>query len=115
MRSASACASNVPFDFVCGMLGDYMRHRPFPKMAGDSDRAERASPGGTWLALEKIHGAQLVIGVDESGVQFGKRKAWLADDEPFFGWQLVRRELADAARAMHAETGASLLLYGELF
>ena len=57
----------------------------FPKMPcrGESD-------GPVWVALEKIHGAQLVIDVDADDVRFGKRKEWLADGDPFFGWQLLR-------------------------
>jgi hypothetical protein len=84
---------------------------PFPKMPcrGESDAA-------VWVALEKIHGAQLVADVDARGVRFAKRKAWLRDDEPFFGWQLLRGPLLDAARAAFARVGAPrLVLYGELF
>lgn len=88
-----------------------MEFLPFPKMPclGASDAA-------TWVALEKIHGAQLVIGVDAAGVRFGKRKEWLRDEDPFFGWQLLRASLRDAARAVLAAVGAErVVLYGELF
>jgi Rnl2 family RNA ligase len=83
----------------------------FPKMPcrGESNAA-------AWVALEKIHGAQLVIDVDADTVRFAKRKAWLREDEPFFGWQLMRASLRDAARAAFARVGAPrLVLYGELF
>jgi hypothetical protein len=83
----------------------------FPKMPcrGTSDAA-------VWVALEKIHGAQLVMDVDARGVRFAKRKAWLREDEPFFGWQLLRGPLRDVARAAFARVGAPrLVLYGELF
>lgn len=92
-----------------------MRHRAYGKVAG-SGPAPEAAVGGTWVALEKVHGAQLQVAVGGGEVRFGKRKAWLADDDPFFGWQLVRAELADAARAVAAAVGAPVVvLYGELF
>mgnify|MGYP002777944177 CR=1 FL=1 len=92
-----------------------MRHRPFAKIAGPGDPLG-VVPGGPWVALEKIHGAQMVVGVHGDLLRFGKRKAWLADDDPFFGWQLVRATLGDLARAAARRLGAPLVhLYGELF
>ncbi|XXX78339.1 RNA ligase family protein [Sorangium sp. So ce134] len=88
-----------------------MEFLPCPKMP-----CLGASDAPTWVALEKIHGAQLAIGVDAAGVRFGKRKEWLRDEDPFFGWQLLRASLRDAARAAFAAVGAErLVLYGELF
>ncbi len=75
----------------------------------------KASTAGLWVAQEKIHGAQLVIGVEGGQAFFGKRKAWLADDEPFFGWQLLRGALTEAALAIRAALGEDAFLYGELF
>ena len=84
---------------------------PFPKMP-----CKGASDAPFWVALEKIHGAQLVVDVDADGPRFAKRKAWLRDDEPFFGWQLLRADLLESARAAFARAGAPrLVLYGELF
>lgn len=92
-----------------------MRHRPFAKIAGPGDPLG-AVPGGPWVALEKIHGAQMVVAVRGDDVRFGKRKAWLADDDPFFGWQLVRQPLGELARAAARRLGAPLVVfYGELF
>jgi Rnl2 family RNA ligase len=74
------------------------------------------SAGTIWVELEKIHGAQLVIDIDEDGVRFGKRKGWLQEDEPFFGWQLLRGSLREATREAYGRVGAArLVLYGELF
>jgi Rnl2 family RNA ligase len=86
----------------------------FPKIP--TSRCD-ASSSDEWVASEKIHGAQLVIGVDEAQVRIGKRKAWLEADEPFFGWQLLRPVLQNAARALHRTLGGSgeLWIYGELF
>ena len=69
------------------------------------------------MAMEKLHGAQLVVGCDGRQVRIGKRKAWLENDEPFFGWQLLRSRLQESALAMHRELGAPRLirLFGELF
>jgi hypothetical protein len=69
-----------------------------------------------WVATEEIHGAQLVLATDGSSVAIGKRKAWLREDEAFFGWQLLRAELERGIRALHEAQGRtrSLYLYGEL-
>ena len=83
----------------------------FPKMP-----CKGAGDAALWVALEKIHGAQLVVDVDATSVRFAKRKAWLSDDEPFFGWQLLRSGLRDSARAAFERVGAErLVLYGELY
>ena len=47
---------------------------------------------------------------------FGKRKAWLTHDEPFFGWQLVRAPLTAAIEAARRRLAAhTVVLYGELY
>jgi len=86
----------------------------FPKIA-----AGRVDTTGydDWVATEKIHGAQVVVGVDERGVRIGKRKGWLEPDEPFFAWQMLRPTLEAAGHAVHAALGTSgrTWIYGELF
>lgn len=95
--------------------GPVVRHRAFGKIAGPGE-ALGLVPGGPWVALEKIHGAQMMIAVQGPEIRFGKRKAWLDEDEPFFGWQLVRAGLAERARAAARAIGApQVVLYGELF
>lgn len=93
-----------------------MEHCPYPKIPARAD-GSRPAPGGQWTATEKIHGAQLVIVTDGAAVRFGKRKAWLAHDEPFFGWQLLRAELDAAARAIQRALAPQgiVRLYGEIF
>ncbi|NOK19597.1 RNA ligase family protein [Corallococcus carmarthensis] len=94
-----------------------MRFRPFLKMSSAGDARGQASPSGSWVALEKLHGAQLVLGVQDGAVHFGKRKAWLEEGDSFFGWQLLRLSLSNAAlRAVRTlELGdARVYLYGEL-
>ncbi len=93
-----------------------MEHRAFPKIP--TKLADSLGGGGArWIATEKIHGAQLVLGCDGEVVAFGKRKAWLAADEPFFGWQMLRNELELAALAVHAALArpGTIYVYGELF
>ncbi|TDD10961.1 hypothetical protein E1294_45925 [Nonomuraea diastatica] len=70
---------------------------PFPKIPVASSAAVAAN--GIWIATEKIHGAQMVIAYDGRELRIGKRKAWLRGEEAFFGWQLLRGELEQAARA----------------
>ena len=87
-----------------------MKFRSYPRIGGNAE-----SMGGAWVATEKVHGANVVIGVDER-VQFGKRKEWLAPDAAFFGWQLIAPELTEKARAVAKAIGApQVMLYGELF
>ncbi len=92
-----------------------MQHRPFPKIPTTLKDVRAGS--AAWVATEKIHGAQLVIATDGRRVRFGKRKAWLEPDEPFFGWQMLRAELESRVRGIFSELGrgAELYLYGELF
>lgn len=93
-----------------------MRHRGFPKIAGAGESPGASPPGGVWVALEKIHGAQMVLAIAGEELQFGKRKAWLAHDDPFFGWQLLRAALTDAVTAAKRGLAAhTVVLYGELY
>jgi len=90
------------------MAGEFL---PFPMMPcrGSADAA-------AWVALEKIHGAHLLLDVDAKTVRFGKRKGWLEEDEPFFGWQLLRAGLRETAReAFDLVDARRVVLYGELF
>ena len=92
-----------------------MRFRPFGKIR---TKATRLPPGGPWVALEKVHGAQLVVGIDRTSgwARVGKRKAWLDDDAAFFGWQLLSTELLAAARGWARTLGVNqLVAYGELY
>jgi Rnl2 family RNA ligase len=89
-----------------------MHHLAYPKIPTVS---AGAAAGGAWIATEKIHGAQLVLGFDGREVSIGKRKAWLADDEPFFGWQLLRDRLHRTAEAALARGGTTVRVYGELY
>lgn len=93
-----------------------MHHRGFPKIAGPGEHPGAAPPGGPWVALEKLHGAQMVVAIAGDTVMFGKRKAWLRHDDPFFGWQLLRAPLTLAVQAAKDRLGAhTVVLYGELF
>lgn len=93
-----------------------MRHRGFPKIAGAGEQPGAPPPGGPWVALEKIHGAQMVVAIAGDELRFGKRKAWLAEDDPFFGWQLLRASLTAAARAAKERLARhTVALYGELY
>ncbi|MCP3099272.1 RNA ligase [Myxococcus sp. K15C18031901] len=94
------------------------RFRPYAKMPGAGDLKSQPSPGGPWIALEKLHGAQLVIAVRAGQVWFGKRKTWLAEEESFFGWQLLRAHLRSAAQRMAQALKPehrTVFFYGELF
>jgi Rnl2 family RNA ligase len=93
-----------------------VEHRPYPKIARRSDGSS-AAPAGTWVATEKLHGAQLVVATDGRCERFGKRKAWLAHDDAFFGWQLLRGDLASSVRAIRDALSRPRVVrvYGEIF
>lgn len=95
-----------------------MEHLPFPKISTTSPGGS-AADNGAWIAQEKIHGAQLVVGVSARETRIGKRKAWLEESDGFFGWQLLRADLSRIARAvfeaLRVDGGRELHLYGELF
>ncbi|MEV7013593.1 RNA ligase family protein [Streptosporangium sp. NPDC051022] len=91
-----------------------MRHLPYPKIPA-AERSGETVVGGPWTATEKVHGAQMVIAYDGRKLSVGKRKTWLRDDEPFFGWQLLRDGLARAAKAALSRGGAAVRVYGELY
>lgn len=89
-----------------------MRFRPYPKIP----LRPESTPGGNWVATEKIHGANFVIACDGQTVRFGKRKEWLQAETPFFGWQLLAHRLEAQIRALFVSVGApQLVAYGELF
>ncbi|HEU0033375.1 MAG TPA: RNA ligase family protein [Kofleriaceae bacterium] len=88
-----------------------MRFRTYPKIGGNAESA-----GGAWVATEKLHGANFVVGVAGDEVWFGKRKVWLVADDAFFGWQLIAPELGERARHVARAAGAAqVVCYGELF
>ncbi|MFO0604636.1 MAG: RNA ligase family protein [Polyangiales bacterium] len=91
-----------------------MEHRPYPRIHGAP--SEHAAPS-TWVATEKVHGANLVVATDGGAVRVGKRKAWLGDGDAFFGWQLLRPALAHAALALWRALDRPPLvrLHGELY
>jgi Rnl2 family RNA ligase len=89
-----------------------VKFRSYPKIG----TALTGAPGGPWVATEKIHGANFVLGVAGDVVRFGKRKDWLAPADAFFGWQLLAPELAEQARAIARAVGAAqVVCFGELF
>ncbi|MFT4622731.1 MAG: Rnl2 family RNA ligase [Myxococcota bacterium] len=89
-----------------------MAFRTYPKMGRS---VAHDATGGTWVATEKIHGAQLVAAVIGGEVRFGKRKDWLGD-APFFGWQLLAPGLIEPLRGVARALGAAeVWVYGELY
>jgi len=92
---------------------------PIPLLQYPKIHASRLSTASRddWVATEKVHGAQLVVGANVDEVRVGKRKAWLESDEPFFGWQMLRpllHSVAHSARRAMGSTG-DVWLYGGLF
>jgi Rnl2 family RNA ligase len=96
-----------------GNENERVEHLPYPKIPATLANAPSAGP---WIATEKIHGAQLAVAYDGQTLRVGKRKAWLRDDETFFGWQLLRAALLRTARsALEHGDATAVRLYGELY
>jgi Rnl2 family RNA ligase len=93
-----------------------MEFLSYPKISIHPNRNDDFK--GPWIAQEKIHGAQLVIGVTTDEIHFGKRKSWLRPNDSFFGWQIMRPELEVLARSLYQafcpSKKESLYIYGEL-
>ena len=88
---------------------------------GDDEAAFRASKRVEWIVTEKIHGANFCFVTDGERVRCAKRKAFLAEDEDFFGHRALLERLGGAitgvfARARAADDRVTLAyVYGELF
>ena len=93
-----------------------MDHRPFPKIP--TTLPDIGGAGPLWVATEKIHGAQLVVATDGEQVAFGKRKAWLGEDEPGRGRWYVKGAINDANGSITDESffsdGAEFYSWGEI-
>lgn len=75
----------------------------------------------TWVATEKIHGANFSLSFDGDQLRCAKRKAYLEDDQDFFGFETVRDaieakipKLFETLRISLPEL-VSITIYGELF
>lgn len=91
-----------------------VEHISYPRITTGGSVGSTAARGD-WVATEKIHGGQLVLGYDGGTLHVGKRKAWLRPDEAFFGWQLLRDRFQAAAEAALARGGAAVRIFGELY
>jgi Rnl2 family RNA ligase len=98
---------------------------PYPKITerieslGLDERAMRATRRVTFVAREKIHGANLALYTDGAEVRASRRKAWLDSPEDFFGCGSLLASLEALVRALHRALGLSsrarCVVYGELF
>jgi len=99
----------------------------YEKIAESPDRwrleetAYRRLRGAEWVVTEKVHGANFCLGVEGDIVRCANRREWLAEGDPFFGWQTVRDRLKAPVQELFARLCAErgeirrLLVYGELF
>ncbi|MDF1662120.1 MAG: RNA ligase family protein, partial [Planctomycetota bacterium] len=75
----------------------------------------------TWVATEKIHGANFSLSFDGAELRCAKRKALLEDGQDFFGFEGVRDKLQETIpslfKAVQTEIPelSSIAVYGELF
>ena len=89
---------------------------PFPKISSASSPSSADS--SKFIAQEKLHGAQLVVGINTKEIRFGKRKQWLELNDLFFGWKLIQTQVRSIAQRLFLEfdlpQGSTLYIYGEL-
>jgi Rnl2 family RNA ligase len=98
---------------------------PYPKITerieslGLDERAMRATRRATFVAREKIHGANLALYTDGDNVRASRRKAWLDSPEDFFACGPLLASLEAPVLALHRALGLSsralCVVYGELF
>ena len=96
---------------------------PYPKIvdriaawqADETDR--RMLDKHTWVASEKIHGANLCICTDGTEIAVAKRRAVLDVSDPFFGYRRAIAPLVPGVRALFRQLGnvTWAFIYGELF
>ncbi|WP_026411040.1 RNA ligase family protein [Actinomadura oligospora] len=88
-----------------------MSYPKIPQRFGDGPL-----PGGSWVAEEKVHGAQLVLLSDGRTTRAASRRGPLDEDqlETFFGAVRLWPVLATAAAAVARAAGQDVTLYGEL-
>ncbi|MBU52928.1 MAG: RNA ligase [Deltaproteobacteria bacterium] len=92
-----------------------------PKKWRLDEKETRALDKQTWVVTEKIHGAHFCFVIEEDDVSAAKRKAFLDQDDDFFGYEDVYLTYADACTELFAQWKrhhphtTRLYLYGELF
>jgi Rnl2 family RNA ligase len=105
-------------------MNDYL---PYEKIAESSEKWELTAADWKrlrrieWVVTEKIHGANFCFVVTAGGIRCANRKAFLQENDSFFGFATVCDDLTDNLRAAFAWTQRtepvveSIFLYGELF
>jgi Rnl2 family RNA ligase len=101
---------------------------PYEKIAeslaswlGDDEAAYRASSRVEWIVTEKIHGANFCFVTDGRAIRCAKRKAFLGDDDDFFGHRALAarhsKSVLDTFARAHGEDPRVqvVFIYGELF
>lgn len=101
---------------------------PYEKIAeslaawlGDDEAAYRAVSRSSWIVTEKIHGANFCLVTNGEAIRSAKRKAFLPDEEDFFGHRALVATLRPSVLGLHAEALAEdprialVYVYGELF
>lgn len=69
---------------------------------------------------EKIDGSNFQIEIKKNSVRYGKRTAWLSDDESFFDWQTIVRQtkvmkFIESVQNSIVNKTEQINIYGELF
>lgn len=80
---------------------------------------EEGLDGGTWIATNKIHGANFQVCADSTHVKFAKRSGFIEEKENFYGLHTslkpMKSFLVDRIKRMQNYFGATINVYFELF
>ena len=69
-----------------------------------------------WVAMEKVHGSNFAIYYNKGKINFSKRNSVLEDDEWFYNYHLIKKELINNTRKLASFLiSDTFIIYGELF
>lgn len=69
----------------------------------------------TWVAVNKLHGANFAVHASAEKVEFARRTDFLTADENFYGYQKAKPALIDIARSLQSHYGKNVTVFMELF
>lgn len=72
---------------------------------------------GSWIVTEKIHGANFSFWYDGTKFRMAKRTGWIADDENFFGIQVLKDYLIGCVKQLYGRFKGRdyIAVFGELY
>jgi Rnl2 family RNA ligase len=69
----------------------------------------------SWVALNKIHGANFAVHASAEEIKFARRTGFLEKDEAFYGYERAKLMLSSTAMSIQNYYGATVTIFMELF